>query len=282
MPVVHQIQEVRSFLTPARAAGKQIGLVLTMGALHEGHLSLVRAAKLECDYVVATIFVNPTQFDADDDLKRYPRNTTADCAKLEQLDVDLIFAPTTQEVYPDGFTTTIDPPAVAARLEGKHRPGHFRGVATVVLKFFQMAPADIAYFGSKDYQQTLVVQHMVRDLNLPIQIRCCPTVRDSDGLALSSRNQILSTSQRTQARVIPHSLNHAQQLVSSGERDANAIKTAMQKILSTHGISKIDYIAIADSKTLEEVTQIEDATIVLIAAYIGQTRLIDNQPLSLC
>ena len=145
-----------------------------------------------------------------------------------------------------------------------------------------MAPADIAYFGSKDYQQTLVVQHMVRDLNLPIQIRCCPTVRDTDGLALSSRNQILSTSQRTQARVIPHSLNHAQKLVSSGERDANAIKTAMQKILSTHGISRIDYIAIADSKTLEEVAQIEDATIVLIAAYIGQTRLIDNQPLTLC
>lgn len=282
MPVVHQIQELRSFLSPVRAAGKQIGLILTMGALHEGHLSLVRAAKLECDYVVATIFINPKQFDADDDLQRYPRNTTADCKSLEQLGVDLIFAPATQEIYPDGFSTTINPPAVAACLEGKHRPGHFRGVATVVLKFFQMAPADIAYFGSKDYQQSLVIQHMVRDLNLPIQIRCCPTVRDPDGLALSSRNQSLSTSQRTQARAISQSLACAQQLVSSGERDAATIKNAMQQVLSINGITKVDYISIADSKTLEEVLRVEDATIVLIAAYIGQIRLIDNQLLTLC
>ena len=281
MPVAYRIQDLRSFLHPARAAGKQIGLILTMGALHEGHLSLVRAAQLECDYVVATIFVNPTQFDADEDLKRYPRNATADCASLEQLNVDLIFAPTNQEVYPDGFTTTINPPAVASRLEGKHRPGHFRGVTTVVLKFFQMAPADVAYFGCKDYQQTLVIQHMVRDLNLPIQIRCCPTIRDADGLALSSRNQILSTSQRTQARAIPQSLDRAQLLVSNGERDAAAIKNAMQQTLSTNGISKVDYISIADSQTLEEVTRVEDATIALIAAYVGQTRLIDNQLLSL-
>ena len=280
MSVVHQIRELRSHLNAARAAGKQIGLVLTMGALHEGHLSLVRTAKLECDFVVTTIFVNPKQFDAAEDLKRYPRNTSADCETLKQLEVDLIFTPSTKDIYPDNFSTTVDPPAVASRLEGECRPGHFRGVATVVLKLFQMAPADVAYFGRKDYQQTLVIQHMSRDLNLPIRIECCPTIREPDGLALSSRNQSLSATQRTQARAISQSLDYAEQLVLDGERDSTTIKKAMHEILSTNKVSKVDYISIADTETLNEVDRVQDSTIVLVAAYIGEIRLIDNRQLT--
>ncbi|MAV34128.1 MAG: pantoate--beta-alanine ligase [Planctomycetaceae bacterium] len=281
MSVVNEIQELREKLDAKRAPGKLVGLVPTMGALHEGHLSLVRTAKQECDYVVATIFVNPKQFDASEDLERYPRDQVADCNTLQALGVDLIFIPSADEVFPAGFSTMIEPPSIAKRLEGECRPGHFRGVATVVLKLFQIAPCDVAFFGRKDYQQALVIQRMACDLNLPIEIRFCPTVRDPDGLALSSRNYLLNAEQRAQAQGLVQSLDCAQQLVSQGERDSVKIKEEMQRILAARGISKIDYISIAHAETLEEVNHVREPVVVLIAAYVGQTRLIDNQQLIL-
>lgn len=273
----HACDEIDSAVTSARMSGKTVGLVPTMGALHEGHLSLVRASRQACDVTVVTIFVNPTQFGPHEDLETYPRTLDADLDKLAELGVDLVFAPSNEEIYPPGFTTYVDPPSVSERLEGACRPGHFRGVATVVLKLFNIVPAHMAFFGEKDYQQSVVIRSMVRDLNCPIKIRTCPIIREPDGLALSSRNAYLDDEGRTRALGISKGLTLAETLYEAGERDAAVIRERVTGSLRDAGINKIEYVSVAHPETLEEVERIETASMLLVAAYVGETRLIDNR-----
>ena len=268
--------EIHGEVRALRAIGKSMGLVPTMGALHEGHLSLVRRARAECDTVIATIFVNPSQFGPQEDFSRYPRTLERDLELLAAEGCDLVFVPPKDEIYPPGFSTYVEPPQVALPLEGKCRPGHFRGVATVVLKLFNLIPADVAYFGQKDYQQSLVIRHMVRDLNLPIQIAVCPIIREGDGLALSSRNRYLSAADRQQALALSRSLKRAEELVRSGQRDPAAIAAAMRSELTAAGIERIDYATVADAQTLAELNTLDRPAVALVACFVGETRLIDN------
>ena len=269
--------ELRRSVAAVRAQGRTIGLVPTMGSLHEGHLSLVRASKLDCDFTVVTIFVNPAQFGPHEDLESYPRMLEKDLEALAACEVDLVFAPSTEEMYPAGFSTYVEPPAVARSLEGRCRPGHFRGVATVVLKLFQMTGADAAFFGAKDYQQSLVIRRMVEDFNVPIRIRVCPTVHEPDGLAISSRNQHLSEDQRKQATALSRSLQRAADLASRGERDPAVVILQMRRVLDAAGITRVDYIALVHPETLEDVSEIDGPAIAAVAAYVGNARLIDNR-----
>lgn len=269
--------EVRAEVIAARQRDASVGLVPTMGALHEGHLSLVRAAREDCDVTIVTIFVNPTQFGPQEDLAEYPRTMEDDLAALRELEVDFVYAPSTAELYPDGFSTHIEPPDVAKPFEGQHRPGHFRGVTTIVLKLFNIIPARMAFFGEKDYQQYLAIKRMVTDLNLPILIVPCPTVRDADGLALSSRNRYLSESERQQALAISQSLDCAEQAISSGANDLRAVAASMRQMLDEAGIDRVDYVEIADAETLDVVDRFERNAVALIAAHVGNTRLIDNR-----
>ena len=268
-------QRLREALRPVRSAGKSIGLVPTMGALHEGHLSLVRASLAECDYTVVSIFVNPTQFGPHEDFLEYPRTLDADLERLRTCGVDLAFAPSNAEMYPNDFSTYVEPPRVAEPLEGQCRPGHFRGVATVVLKLFHLVQADVAYFGQKDYQQSLVIRHMVRDLDVPTEIRVCPTVREPDGLAMSSRNRYLSASERRCALALWRSLRLATELFARGERDPDVVGEQMRKLLQAD-TARIDYVALAHPETLEPADELDASTMALVAAYVGATRLIDN------
>lgn len=268
--------ELRDTVRAAQRNDEVVGLVPTMGALHEGHLSLVNAARKECGLVVATIFVNPTQFGPKEDLTKYPRDLNRDLAMLAERRCDVVFTPSVEEMYPAGFGTSIDVGSVAKPLEGEIRPTHFGGVATVVMKLFQLAPADRAYFGQKDYQQTLVVRQMVRDLNVPIEICVSPTVREADGLAMSSRNAYLSTDDRRRAVALSESLRLAEELYRGGERDSQTIETAMRKHLASVGGVDVQYIAIVRDGTVELVERIESPTVVAIAAIVGGTRLIDN------
>jgi pantoate--beta-alanine ligase len=257
-------------------AGKTVGLVPTMGALHEGHLSLVRRAKRECDVAVTTIFVNPAQFAPHEDFSKYPRTLDADLQALASASCDMAFVPGREEMYPPGASTFIEPPQVGQPLEGVCRAGHFRGVATVVLKLLNIIPADKAYFGQKDFQQALVIERMVADLNLPVQVVVCPIVREPDGLAMSSRNRYLSPSERQQALALSRALNLVQERFSRGERDAALLKGKMQETLEAAGIEREDYATISDAQTLAEVTRIDTPAVALIAAFVGTTRLIDN------
>ncbi|MBI2827149.1 MAG: pantoate--beta-alanine ligase [Planctomycetia bacterium] len=267
---------VRDAVSAARAAGKSIGLVPTMGALHAGHLSLVQASRRECGCTVVTVFVNPTQFGPGEDFDRYPRNLDGDVAQLAPLGVDLVFAPEPDEVYRPGHTTMVEVAGVAEPLEGKHRPGHFRGVATVVLKLFNMVAPDVAFFGQKDYQQSLVVRRLAEDLDVPVRIRVCPTVREPDGLALSSRNAYLGPDDRRKALALSRSLTLAGELFESGERDAAVIRRRMMEIFeATPGVT-LDYLALADADTLVEVSEVNPHTVALVAARVGNVRLIDN------
>jgi len=247
-----------------------------MGALHEGHLSLVRRAKAECDAVVATIFVNPTQFAPHEDFSKYPRTLEADLRLLESAHCDLVFVPSREEMYAPGDSTFVEPPKVAAPLEGVCRPGHFRGVATVVLKLFHIIPAERAYFGQKDFQQALVIERMAADLTLPIQIVVCPIIREPDGLALSSRNRYLSHGERQQGLALSQALKSVQKRFSDGERDSGVLKRIMQETLEAAGIERVDYVAIAEPRTLAELKQIDGSAVALIACFVGTTRLIDN------
>ena len=274
--VVRSVQQLRSDVACARAAGRTIGLVPTMGALHEGHLSLVQAARDECDMTIVTIFVNPTQFGPHEDFDRYPRTMEQDLQLLRRVGADLVFAPDRQTIYPEGFSTYVDPPAVGQRWEGQCRSEHFRGVATVVLKLFNLVGADVAYFGRKDYQQARVIQCMVEDLAVPIAVRVCPTVRESDGLALSSRNRYLDADQRSRALALWKSLLLARQLVQGGESQAESINGQMQQRLIELGVDRIDYAALVDPVTLQPVARVQQRTVALVAAFVGQTRLIDN------
>jgi pantoate--beta-alanine ligase len=267
---------LRDAVKAARLERKSIGLVPTMGALHEGHLSLVRASLAECDYTVVTIFVNPTQFGPQEDFLEYPRTLESDLDALRQCGVHLVFAPSNEKMYPADFSTYVEPPRVAQPLEGQCRPGHFRGVTTIVLKLFNLVQADIAYFGQKDYQQSLVIQRVVRDLDLPTKVRVCPIVREADGLAMSSRNRYLTDDERQQALALWRSLKLATELFAGGERDGDVVGERMRRLLEDAGFTRIDYVALADPETLEPVRDLQASTMALIAAHVGDTRLIDN------
>lgn len=280
MVVQAEIDEVRRQVSFWRAQGRRIGLVPTMGALHAGHLSLVDRCYAECDVTVATIFVNPTQFGPNEDLSKYPRTLDDDLRLLSERHTDLVFTPRNDAMYPRGFSTHVDPPVVAQRWEGAFRPGHFRGVATVVLKLFQLLPADVAFFGQKDYQQSLVVRRMVEDFNVPIEICVCPTVRDVDGLATSSRNRYLSPEERTRALSLSRALREAQRLFSSGVIDPSVLRREIERVLSEGGIGQIEYVAIVDGETLADITRATAGAVILMAVRVGTTRLIDNLVLS--
>lgn len=277
--------EVVSSVAGLRARRKalqgSLGFVPTMGFLHEGHISLVRRARAENDYVAASIFVNPLQFGPKEDLASYPRDLPRDLAMLKEAGVDFVFTPTHSELYPKAFSTTIDVGDVAERLEGAVRPGHFKGVATVVAKLLNLVQPDSAYFGQKDAQQCVVIQKVVRDLNMPLDIVICPTVREPDGLAMSSRNTYLNEAERAAAPVLFAALRAAQQLYEAGEQDAEALRRIVHDVIATEPLfSSVDYVSIADAETLQEMERIDVPAILSLAARLGRTRLIDNVLLS--
>ena len=259
-----------------RRAGKRIGFVPTMGALHEGHLSLVRAARAECDYTVVSIYVNPSQFGPSEDLAKYPRTLPADLELLAGCGTDLVFAPGNEEMYPSGHAARVEVGPVAQPLEGVCRPGHFRGVATVVLKLLNMVQPEAAYFGQKDFQQALVIRRMVADLDVPVAIRVCPIVREPDGLAMSSRNRYLSAAARQRALVLWKSLQLAGELVAQGQCNAGVIAARMRELIETAADARIDYVALVDPETLAPVEMIAGRTLAALAVKIENTRLIDN------
>jgi len=260
----------------ARAADRILGFVPTMGALHKGHFSLVRRAKEHCSPVVVSIFVNPKQFGPSEDLKKYPRTFESDSAALEQLGVDYLFAPTPEEIYPSGFRTVVNVEGLGDRLEGRSRPGHFQGVATVVLKLFEILQPRFAYFGRKDAQQTRIIQQMAGDLELDTQVVAGPIVRDPDGLALSSRNVYLKGDDRRAATALSRSLDAVRREIASGARDATHLIVALRKVLDTEPGVALDYAEIVDAETLEPVVSLRRNCYALIAAFVGSTRLIDN------
>lgn len=276
MEVVECPQKAYERVHAWRCEGASVGLTPTMGALHQGHYSLVAWSKQECDRSVATIFVNPTQFGPNEDFSRYPRTLEDDLRGLEALGTDLVFVPATESLYPPGFSTFVEPPEVAKPLEGLFRPGHFRGVTTIVLKLFHIVPASVAYFGQKDYQQLAVIRRMVHDLNIPIRVRDCPTHREPDGLAMSSRNRYLDKSQRRAATCLWRALQTAETLFNQGERQVRQLESAMHAILTRDGADSIDYARVVDAHTLEPIESVENPAVALIAVRIGQTRLIDN------
>ena len=278
---VQTIDDLRLAVREARLAGKTIGCVPTMGALHDGHISLVEAARRETDFVVVTIFVNPTQFGPNEDLAKYPRPLEADLAKCQAAGVDLVFNPDVESVYPSGDATFVEVPGLSEVLEGAHRPGHFRGVTTIVLKLFNMVLPDIAFFGQKDYQQQLLIRHLVDDLNVPVEIRTCPTVRESDGLAMSSRNAYLSSEEHQTALALSQALKIAEQSLRDDRQSPTEARARMiEHLTSTPGLV-LDYATVADSHSLEELSGASSDMVALIAARVGTTRLIDNQPISL-
>jgi pantoate--beta-alanine ligase len=276
MRTVRTVDELRCALAPARREGKRIGLVPTMGALHDGHLSLIARARAECDIVVVSLFVNPAQFDERDDLQRYPRRERHDADLAATAGASLLFAPSVDEVYPHGFATAVEVLGVGDRLEGAARgPEHFRGVSTVVTKLLGMAMPDVAYFGQKDAQQVVVVRRLVADLNLPVRIQVCPTVRDPDGLAMSSRNSRLSAQERLRALALPHALQAAARRAAEGERSASALVDAARAAMAARGVEP-EYVELVDPETFEPCDLLERDALLALAARIGETRLIDN------
>jgi len=259
-----------------RAEGKSIGLVPTMGYLHEGHLSLIRECRSRDDTVVVSIFVNPTQFGPNEDLDRYPRDPESDSAGCEELGVDALFMPDVGDVYGADHQTFVTVENVSAPLCGASRPTHFRGVATVVLKLFNIVSPAEAYFGTKDYQQLQVIKTMVRDLDLDVRIVPCPTVREEDGLAMSSRNALLSSEERAQAICVPQALEEAERLFSAGERDVGKYVAAMSRRIDQEPDSDVDYISVVHPETLQDLLEVDDRALAALAVRIGKTRLIDN------
>ncbi len=279
MRVIHSPLEIYSLIDFERRENRRVGLVPTMGALHEGHLSLVTRAKQDCEITAATIFVNPTQFGPNEDFSKYPRTLESDLEKLASVGCDYVFVPAADEIYRPGHSTYVDPPKVALPCEGAIWPGHFRGVTTIVLKLFMMVPAHIAFFGRKDYQQVAVIRGMVEDLNLPIRIETCETIRESDGLAMSSRNRYLTADERRRALSLSRALSTAREMISRGERDVSKIEAAMNEVLLAAPVDKIDYAKIVHADTLEPLSQAESPAVAILAARLGSTRLIDNCPL---
>jgi len=273
------IKSVAAMQEASRLAKRQgtIGLVPTLGALHTGHISLIKAARAACDVVVVSIFVNPTQFGPNEDYERYPRTLDADLKLLEQERVDFVFVPETAEMYPQGNAETfVDVPGIGNRLDGFSRPGHFRGVATVVAKLFNITLPDIAFFGQKDAAQVAVLRAMVRDLNFPLQLVVCPTVREPDGLAMSSRNRYLTSSERTQSLVLNRVLSQAHDEVQCGIRDAHELRNRMMRVIQNEPSARMEYIEVVDPKTLLPIEDVSGGALLAVAAHIGGTRLIDN------
>jgi len=276
MQIARTIEETKSRIKAARNKGRKIGLVPTMGALHIGHTSLIDRAVKDTNYVVVSIFVNPTQFVPGEDFEKYPRPIEADLKICEEHNVDLVFNPGPKEVYQDENITWVNVEKLTGPLCGRNRPGHFRGVTTVCAKLFNIITPDIAYFGQKDAQQAIVVKRMAADLNMPLEIVICPTVREPNGLAISSRNQYLSDQQRKDATLIYKSLQKCQQMIESGTRDTDKIISQMQQILEQEPSIKIEYISIVDADSLRDINEAKGKILAAVAAKIGPARLIDN------
>lgn len=276
MKICKTIEDMRLACESLRRTGRRLGLVPTMGALHEGHLSLVRAARESCDAVAASIFVNPAQFGANEDLATYPRNFERDCELLEKEKVDLVFAPAVEEMYPGGAVTWVTVEGLSDKLDGRSRPGHFRGVATVVAKLFHIVTPEAAFFGQKDAVQVGIIRRMVRDLNLPVEIVACPIVREADGLAMSSRNVYLNAQERKQALVLYRSLMRVKELWKAGEKDSEKLAQASREEVDREPAVRLDYFELVDAGTLEPVREPSAGTLVAVAAWVGSTRLIDN------
>ncbi|HLJ76138.1 MAG TPA: pantoate--beta-alanine ligase [Acidobacteriaceae bacterium] len=276
MQIVRTIADTRAAVAALRAGRKTIGLVPTMGALHEGHLSLMRAARSQCDAVVVSIFVNPKQFGPSEDFAAYPRTFEADCDLLRAENVDLLFAPAVDEMYPPGATTIVEVEQISDRLDGHSRPGHFRGVATVVAKLFHIVAPDKAFFGQKDAAQVAILRRMVRDLNFNLEIVVCPTVREPDGLALSSRNRYLSPDDRHRALVLSRALRHIEQRIAAGVFDSASLIDTGLEVLAEQPYARLDYLRIVHPDTLEDIADVSKGALVAIAAWIGPARLIDN------
>jgi pantoate--beta-alanine ligase len=276
MEIIRTASWMKQIGRAARQSDRILGFVPTMGALHRGHASLVQAAQARCSPVVVSIFVNPKQFGPNEDFQKYPRTLDSDRATLEELNVDYLFAPPPEEIYPKGFRTTVEVEGLSVRLEGRSRPGHFQGVATVVLKLFEIVQPRFAFFGRKDAQQSRIIQQMALDLNLDTEVVVAPIVRESDGLALSSRNAYLSPADRRAATSLHRSLEAVKREITSGERDAARLIVTARHILDSEPGVKPDYVEIVDAETLEPVTILRNRCFILIAALLGKTRLIDN------
>ena len=276
MQVLSTVHEMRAACRAVRKSGQSLALVPTMGALHTGHIALVRAARAQCDVVAASIFVNPTQFGPNEDFSKYPRTFEKDCALLEAEGVALLFAPQSEEMYPKGASTFVEVEGVGDRLDGRSRPGHFRGVATVVAKLFHIVGPHKAFFGQKDAAQVAVLRSMVRDLNFPLDLVVCPTVRELDGLALSSRNRYLSAEERGRALVLSRALNVIAAAYGAGQKDVARLLEAGHSVLATEPDVRIDYLEIVNADTLLPLTEAVPGALVAVAAYLGATRLIDN------
>ena len=276
MKVCATIAEARAACGDRRARRQRLGLVPTMGALHEGHLSLVRAAKAQCDAVAVSIFVNPTQFGPTEDLSKYPRQFDQDCRLLEKEGVEMVFAPPVEEIYPPGAVTWVLVEGLSVKLDGRSRPGHFRGVTTIVAKLFHIIEPEAAFFGQKDAAQLAVIRRMVRDLSFPVEIVACPIVREPDGLAMSSRNAYLNREERVRALVLQRALQEARNHFEGGERSAAKLISAGKEVIAGEPQVRVDYFEIVDPDTLDLVERISQRSLVAVAAFVGSTRLIDN------
>ncbi len=276
MELVRTIESVRAAVRAAKRAGKRVGFVPTMGYLHEGHLTLMRQARSECDLVVVSIFVNPTQFGPNEDFSRYPRDLERDLSLCGTVPVDLVFHPEVAEMYPQPYLTTVSVSKLTSGLCGASRPGHFDGVASVVTKLLNIVAPDVAYFGQKDAQQVAVIRRMVIDLNMDVEIKPVPIVREADGLAMSSRNVYLSAEERQAALVLSRSLRMARERVVAGERDMGALQSAVLEMIQAEPLANIDYVQIVDYDTLEPVSQLGGRALLALAVRFGKTRLIDN------
>ncbi len=276
MEVAKTIESVRRLVKAARSKGKKIGFVPTMGALHIGHISLIEAAVKKCDFVVVSIFVNPTQFGPSEDFEKYPRPFEADLEICRKADVDVVFTPTAEQMYPKENLTWVNVEKLTEQLCGQSRPGHFRGVTTVCAKLFNIVMPDVAFFGQKDAQQAIVIKRMVADLNIPLEVIVCPTVRQSDGLAVSSRNQYLTEQEKKDATYVYKSLEECRKLIDSGTTDSEIIVAKMRKILNQAPSIKIEYVSIVDAEMMQPVGDITGRVLVAVAVRIGSSRLIDN------
>ena len=276
MKVAETIEQVRDLVRAARAKGKRTGLVPTMGALHAGHISLIESAVRDCDFVVVSIFVNPTQFGHGEDFKKYPKPLEDDFEVCRKANVDVVFVPTVEAMYPRENITWVNVDKLTEPLCGRARPGHFKGVTTVCAKLFNIVGPDIAYFGQKDAQQAIVIRRMTADLNMPLKIIICPTVREPDGLAISSRNQYLTEQQKKDAALIYKSLQKCQEMIKAGTLESKTIVAEMRRVLSEAHTIQIEYISIVDAETLRAVDRIERQALAAVAVRIGSARLIDN------
>jgi len=276
MRTIKDAETMYSYSRAMKNRGKRIGFVPTMGSLHEGHLSLIEEAKKKCDLVVVSIFVNPTQFGPGEDFKGYPRNHKKDTAFLNNLEVDALFLPGEKEMYGEGFLTSVEVESLSKKLCGKSRPDHFKGVATVVAKLFNIVDPDLAVFGEKDWQQLLIIKHIVKDLNFPVKIIGLPTVRAYDGVAMSSRNEYLTGQERERATSLHKILLEAKELIETGEKNPHKILVRLRSMIGSVSLIRLEYLVLVDPQTLDEIKAVKGDILVAVAAKVGQTRLIDN------